>query len=446
MSEPGIEETGFAFSVAEPASLRTRHVLAAVIGNALEFYDFTVYATFSIAIGHAFFPNLGAYANLMLSLLIFAAGFAARPVGGFFIGAYGDRVGRKPAMLLSFGLMGGAIIAMALVPSFAMIGWAAPALALLARSVQGFALGGEIGPTTAYLFEAAPPRHRGLYASFQSASQSVASLVGGAVGVVLTQLLSASALDAYGWRIAFLVGGLTLPFGLLMRRALPETLHMPDHLPAHAPLEEGRSVFRTHWRPIAFGIAVFASGTVATYTLNFMTTYAMGTLHMIARTSFAATLVLGAAGIVAALFGGWLCDRVGRKPVMVWPRIVFLLAIYPLFAIIVARHDATALLFGTAGLSILANISSAAVFAALSEGLPKEIRGRGFSIIYSTAIAVFGGSTQPILNWLIHVTQSPLMPAWYLTTFTAVGLVGIVLIAETAPARRNVGATTATLR
>ena len=437
MSEPGFEETGFASAVVEPAPLRTRHVLAAVIGNALEFYDFTVYATFSIAIGHAFFPDLGAYTNLTLSLLIFAAGFAARPVGGYVIGAYGDRIGRKPAMLLSFGLMGAAIIAMALIPTYAAIGWAAPALALLARTVQGFALGGEIGPTTAYLFEAAPLQRRGLYASFQSASQSVASLVGGAVGFLLAHLLDASALDAYGWRIAFLVGGVTLPFGLLMRRALPETLHAPDHRPAHAPLEEGRSVFVTHWRPIAFGIAVFASGTVATYTLNFMTTYAMGTLHMIAKTSFAATLVLGAAGIVAALFGGWLCDRVGRKPVMIWPRIVFLLAIYPLFAMIVARRDAAALLFGTAGLSILANVSSAAVYAALSEGLPKQIRGRGFSVIYSTAIAVFGGSTQPILNWLIHVSGSPLMPAWYLTAFTAIGLVGIVLISETAPSKRR---------
>jgi MFS family permease len=202
-------------------------------------------------------------------------------------------------------------------------------------------------------------------------------------------------------------------------------------------LQEGVSVLRTHWRPIAFGLMVFASGTVATYTLNFMTTFARGTLHMMARTSFAATLVLGVAGIVAAAFGGWLCDRIGRKPVMVWPRILFLLAIYPLFLVIVARHDAMALLLGTAALSLLANVSSAAVYAALSEGLPKQIRGRGFSIIYSTSIAIFGGSTQSILNWLIHVTGNPLMPALYLTSFTALGLIGIVLIAETAPARRG---------
>src|SRR5262249_56281551 len=137
-----------------------------------------------------------------------------------------------------------------------MRGWFGRRLGVAAGALQGFALGGEVGPTTAYLFEAAPPQHRGLYAAFQSVSQSVSSLVGGAVGVLLAQWLSATDLDVYGWRIAFLLGGLTLPFGLLLRRSLPETLHTEDHLPAHAPLQEGISVFRTHWRPIAFGLMV----------------------------------------------------------------------------------------------------------------------------------------------------------------------------------------------
>ncbi len=434
MSEPGFEE---ASSDVPPRPLAIRHVAAAVMGNALEFYDFTVYATFSIQIGHAFFPSLTEYQSLTLSLLIFAAGFVMRPIGGLVIGAYSDRAGRKPAMLLSFGLMGASIIAMALIPSFAMIGWAAPVLGLLARAVQGFALGGEIGPTTAYLFEAAPPHRRGLYASFQASSQSVASLIGGAMGFWLAHVLQQADLDAYGWRIAFLVGGLTLPFGLMLRRSLPETLHEKDHMPAHRPLEEGVSVFRTHWRAILFGLMVFAAGTVATYTLSFLTTYAQSTLHLMASTSFAATLVLGLAGIVAATFGGWLCDKVGRKPVMIVPRTIFLLSIYPLFLLIVKGHNASALLWGTAGLSILANLSSAAIYAALSEVLPREIRGRGFSVIYSTAITIFGGSTQPMLNLLIHATDNPMMPAVYLTGFTALGVAGVLLIAETAPARRK---------
>jgi MFS family permease len=158
---------------------------------------------------------------------------------------------------------------------------------------------------------------------------------------------------------------------------------------------------------------------------------------MVASTSFAATLVVGLAGVVAATSGGWLSDVVGRKPVMIYPRIVFLLAIYPLFLLIVQGDNASALLWGTAGLSILGNLGSAAIYAALAEVLPREIRGRSFSVIYSSAITIFGGSTQSMLYFLIHTTNDPMMPAWYLTGFTALGVAGVLLIAETAPSRRK---------
>lgn len=432
MTEPGFEEA----TPEDAAPLPARHVVAAVIGNALEFYDFTTYAFFSISIGHAFFPNLGDFVNLMLSLGIFFAGFLMRPIGGLVIGHYGDRAGRRPAMLLSFTLTGIAIIVMALIPPYSMIGWPAPLLALVARGVQGFALGGEVGPATAYLFEAAPLKHRGLYASYQSASQSVAQLAGGLAGFILAHLLNAVVLDQWGWRIAFLLGGLMLPFGYYVRRRLPETLHVREHAPAYAPLEKGVSVFRTHWRPIAFGLMVLLSGTIATYTLNYITTFSLRTLHMVVATSFAATLVLGFAGIVSSVGGGWLCDRIGRKPVMIWPRVLFLLSIWPIFFLIVHRRDAEALLYGSAALSLLANFTSGAVYAALSEGLPREIRSRSFGVIYSTSIAIFGGSTQLIETWLLQVTGSPMAPAWYLIGATVIGLLGIVLIAETAPMRR----------
>ncbi len=167
----------------------------------------------------------------MAALGTFGAGFLMRPVGGIVIGGMSDRVGRRPAMMLSFSLMGAAILALAFIPSYAAIGVAGPILAVVARLVQGFALGGEVGPTTAYLIEAAPPDRRGLYTAWQAASQSIASLAGGLVGVVLSFLLAAGPLETWGWRIAFLIGSLALPFGLYIRRTLPETLHAPDHLP-----------------------------------------------------------------------------------------------------------------------------------------------------------------------------------------------------------------------
>src|SRR6185295_12237345 len=147
-------------------ALPRRFVIAATIGNALEFYDFITYAFFAIQIGHAFFPSHSAYGSLMLSLATFGAGFVTRPIGGIVIGAYSDRVGRRPAMMLSFTMMGAAIATLALIPTYATIGIAAPILTILARMVQGFSLGGEVGPTTAYLLEAAPLSRRGLAVSW----------------------------------------------------------------------------------------------------------------------------------------------------------------------------------------------------------------------------------------------------------------------------------------
>ncbi|HEY2886545.1 MAG TPA: MFS transporter [Rhizomicrobium sp.] len=424
-------------TASEPPPIKRRHVTAAVIGNALEFYDFTTYAFFAVQIGHAFFPTgTGGFVNsefgsLMASLGTFGAGFLLRPVGGVVIGTYADKVGRRPAMILSFTLMGAAIFALALIPSYRSIGIAAPILAVLARLLQGFALGGEVGPTTAYLVEAAPIRRRGLYASWQSASQSIASMVGGGVGVVLAVILSAAHLEEYGWRIAFLLGALTLPFGLMIRRSLPETLHAPDHLPEYK--SGGIAIISDHFRAIVIGLMILMGGTVATYVLNYMTTFARTTLNMAASPSFAATLVNGLFGLIASLAGGWLSDIYGRRRLMLIPRFLFLFSVYPIFLLIVYQHSTMALLVGTALLSILLNISSGAFYVAFGETLPKRVRGVIFATVYATSIAFFGGTTQPIIAWLIHVTDNPLAPAWYLLLATSLSVIAMLMMAESAP-------------
>lgn len=424
----------------EPVKIRRRHVTAAVIGNALEFYDFTTYAFFSVAIGQTFFPSgpggltTTEFGSLMASLGTFGAGFILRPIGGLVIGSYADRIGRRPAMLLSFTMMGLAILALAVIPSYRSIGVAAPILAVLARMLQGFALGGEVGPTTAYLVEAAPERQRGLYASWQSASQSIASMVGGGVGVVLAMILTVAHLDDYGWRIAFLLGALTLPFGLYIRRSLPETLHAPDHLPISDMARTGFfGILRDHFRAIVIGLMILMGGTVATYVLNYMTTFARTTLHMGASPSFAATLVNGLFGLVASLAGGWLSDIFGRRRLMLIPRFAFLFAVYPIFLLIVYQHSTTALLVGTALLSILLNISSGAFYVAFGETLPKRVRGVIFATVYATSIAVFGGTTQPLIAWLIHATGNPLAPAWYLLLATCLSVIAMLMMIESAP-------------
>src|SRR5690348_4528985 len=189
-------------AIAVPSrGLPARHIAAVAAGNALSFYDSLTYSFFAIQIGRAFFPSKDSTASLLLSLATFGAGFLTRPLGGLIIGRMGDRVGRKPAMILSFTLMGIALLGISLTPSYATIGVAAPICAVLFRMLQGFALGGEIGPTTVYLIEAAAPERRGFYNGLGAATQDGSVVAAGVVGVILSSLLSPTALDAYGWRI-----------------------------------------------------------------------------------------------------------------------------------------------------------------------------------------------------------------------------------------------------
>jgi MHS family citrate/tricarballylate:H+ symporter-like MFS transporter len=422
---------------ADPKRLAVRNITAATVGNALEFYDFITYAFFAIQIGRCFFPNTNAYANLMLSLATFGAGFITRPIGGIIIGSYADRVGRRPAMILSFTLMGVAIIAMALIPSYARIGIAAPILAVLARMVQGFSLGGEVGPTTAYLLESAPLHRRGFVVAWQAASQAIAATLAGLVGLILASTLSASALTDYGWRIAFLLGAVTLPVGLWMRRGLPETLHEPEHHTV-APATKTASVyatFRQNARVIVLGLIVLASGTIGTYLFNYLTTFAQSTLKMTPTVAFAGTFAQNVISLFAVLFGGWLSDRIGRRPVMIYPRFLFLILLLPAFYWIVEARSATALIVGSAILSLLSSVGGGAFYAALTESLPKRIRGGAFATIYAFSIALFGGTTQLVVTWLIHVTGNPMAPAYYWLVAATIGTAAAMAIIESAPVR-----------
>ncbi|MGZ5933058.1 MAG: MFS transporter [Rhizomicrobium sp.] len=421
----------------EHVALPRRYVAAATIGNALEFYDFVTYAFFAIQIGHAFFPSHTAYGSLLLSLATFGAGFVTRPIGGLVIGAYADRAGRKPAMVLTFTMMGTAIVVLALIPSYAAIGIAAPILAVLARMVQGFSLGGEVGPTTAYLLEAAPVRGRGLAVSWQGASQGIAAGLGGLVGVGLSSVMAPGALDAYGWRIAFLLGAITLPFGLWIRRSLPETLHAPDTNIAARRAHAGLDAIRENFRIIALALVVLASGTIGTYVFNYMTTFAQNTLHLPPTIAFLATTIGQVVTVASVLYGGWLSDRIGRRPVMIWSNLVYLVLILPVFFWIVETRSTLALIVGLSSLGIAGALKGGAFFVAVAETLPKRIRGTAFATIYASSIALFGGTTQLVITWLIQVTGNPMAPAWYLVAATLLGQTALMLILESAPAKTS---------
>jgi MFS family permease len=415
--------------------ISTRNVAAAVIGNWLEFYDFVVYTFFTLQIGDAFFPTHSDFGRLMLSLLTFGVGFAARPVGAVVIGRFSDKAGRRPAMLLSFSLMGAALLGFVCIPSYHQIGLWAPTLAVSCRLVQGFALGGEVGPTTAYLIEAAPLNQRGLYGAWQSASQSLASISGGGMGLIIAATLGATQAHDWGWRIALAIGVLVLPAGLVIRSHLPETLgHAEPKLAAHADIAEDAHPLRViaaHWRIVLLGLGLIAAGTISTYVFQFMTTYAQTTLHMGMQTGLLVAVSNGVVGFFGSLAGGALSDRFGRRALMIWPRVLFIAAILPTFMLVVRIHQPAALLGLMAGLSIIGNLSGVPALIILTESLRKDVRGVGVATIYATAVAVFGGTTQPIVAWLDHVTGNPLAIAWYLMGASCVGLVASILIRET---------------
>src|SRR5262245_34535599 len=259
--------------------VRARQVAAVVAGNALEFYDFVTYGYFAIYIGRSFFPDAGRHSSLLLSLATFGVGFLTRPLGAMIIGRMGDRVGRKPAMILSFTLMGIGVIGLALTPSYAQIGIAAPILVIFFRLAQGFALGGEVGPTTAFLVEAAPPHRRGFYTSLSFMTQDGAALCAGLVGVALSSALSEQQLQDWGWRVAMLIGASIVPFGLWMRRTLPETMeHEAPGLDKMAT--RPRTDLRAYVPLIVLGLVLLISATIGNYVLSYMTTYAIDTLKM----------------------------------------------------------------------------------------------------------------------------------------------------------------------
>jgi MFS family permease len=425
---------GAAEGVTSSGSIR-RAVAAATIGNALEFYDFIIYTFFSIQIGRTFFPSHSGYVSLMLSLATFGAGFSTRPIGGVVIGALSDRVGRRPAMMLSFTLMGAAIVALALIPSYRTIGVAAPILAVTARLVQGFSLGGEVGPTTAYLLEAAPLKQRGLTVAWQGASQGIAATIGGLVGFGLSTVMTPAALDSYGWRIAFLIGAAALPYGLWIRRSLPETLHAPEPIAKAASDRAGLALVGDNRRIIVLALLVLAAGTIGTYVSNYMTTFAQHTLHMTPWVAFLATSTASLVGVGAVLVGGWLSDRVGRRPMMIWPSVAHLLLILPIYFWITSARSALALTAGATILMLVGALSTGPFYAAITESLPKRIRGSAFATVYAVSIALFGGTTQLVITWLIHVTGSPMAPAWYLVGAGVVGLAARCLILESAPGK-----------
>ncbi|MCE4223273.1 MFS transporter [Methylobacterium sp. C25] len=412
--------------------LDRKAVGAVVLGNALEFYDFTIYAFFAVPIGAAFFPSKNATDSLLASLALFGIGYVMRPIGGIVIGAFADRAGRKPAMLITIALMAVGMLMLALTPGYDVLGGWAQAIVIVGRLIQGLALGGEVGPSTAYLLEAAPPDHRGFVASWQIASQGCAALIAGIVASVLTLAVGDHAMAEWGWRGMFLLGLTVVPVGLVIRSHLPETAgEEKDPAAADSTFAVVSRLVREHGKLLLLTFLIIAASTVSNSIGTNMPVYAQATLGLTEQVSTAVPIALGLASIAFPLLGGWIADRTGRKPIMIWPRAVIVLLAIPAFAWLAQKPTALSVYAVTFLMSALSSINAAAIIVGIPESLPRAVRSAGLSIVYAFSVSIFGGSTNWVVNKLIAVSGDRLAPAYYLVAFSIIGTIAAMLMPET---------------
>lgn len=401
-----------------------KRMAAISLGNALEFYDFMIFSFFAVQIGHVIVPAQFKERGLLLALATFGVGFFMRPLGAIVIGRYGDRAGRKPAMMWSFSLMGLGILGTALTPTYTQAGIAAPVFLLCFRLLQGFALGGEVGPITAYAAEAAPHGHRARYVSMLGTGQGLAVLCSGLIGYALARRLSPADLDSYGWRIALLLGVLVVPIGLLIRSRLPETIDA-------AVAEAGREpAGQSPWRVFFVGLLVVGAATIAGYALTYLATYAQDTLKLGARLAFVATIAQGLGYLCSAYAAGWLGDRFGHRRILVVAFALLLVLMLPAFVLMNRWPTAASLFVVTATLAAIHIGAIICMQAFLVECLAPTVRSGVFAMSYATGVALFGGTTQPILKLLIDATGSAFAPPWYVIAALAIGMLALTQLRD----------------
>jgi MFS transporter, MHS family, proline/betaine transporter len=408
-------------------------IAAAVIGNALEWYDFIVFGFFTVVIARLFFPSDSQYASLLLTTATFGVGFFMRPVGGILLGIYADRRGRKAALLMVISLMTVAIAMIAFAPTYAAIGVGAPLIMVAARLLQGFSAGGEFASATAFLTESAPAGRRGLYGSWQMVGQGLAVLLGAILGTLLTRSMTPEALDSWGWRIPFLFGLIIGPVGLYIRRNLDETSAFLQSNRSSASQQGSGSVLISHVKEMLACLGMVVSGTISFYViLIYIPTFARTQLHLPLDQAFLAQSIGLVCEVVLIPICGALSDFVGRKPVMITALVLDLLVTYPLFSWVSASPSFGALLTMQIILCSLFGVFNGPISTALAEQFPTRVRSTALAIAYNIAVMLFGGFAQFFVTWLIQATGTPIAPAYYLIFGAAVGLLAVFFLKERA--------------
>ena len=419
---------------------KKKSILAAVIGNALEWYDFLAFAFMTPIVAKLFFPNNPADPDnninqILLTTAVFGVGFFMRPVGGIVLGLYGDRKGRKAAMVMVTGLMAVAIALITFAPTYAAVGIAAPLFIVLARLLQGFAAGGEFGTSTALLIEMAPPGRRGFYGSWQMTGQMIALLLGAAAGTLITEVFTQAQIMAWAWRLPFAFGLLIVPVAIYIRRNVeePEAFVRMKAAQAAGTVRQATlgEMLKNHLRETLVGMGLVVTLTVSIYiTFTYLTTFSTVTLKLPLRDTFLVQMTSAAFMIVLMPLWGALSDRVGRRPLMIGSLIGYLLVLYPAYSWLTSEPSIMRLLVAQLSICVFVSVYFGVFSTVIAELFPANVRSLGMSLAYNIAVMIFGGFAQFIVTWLIRATGSPMAPAYYVMFGVVVGLVAAFFIRD----------------
>ncbi|MCY0928996.1 MFS transporter [Streptomyces sp. H27-H1] len=421
-----------------------RAVKAASLGNAMEWFDFGVYSYLAVTLGHVFFPSGNDTTQLLSSFATFAVAFLVRPLGGMFFGPMGDRLGRKRVLALTMIMMAVGTFAIGLIPSHDTIGLWAPALLILFRLIQGFSTGGEYGGASTFIAEYAPDKRRGFFGSFLEFG-TLAGYVG-AAGLVTTlyAVLDDGQMEAWGWRIPFLVAGPLGLVGLYLRLRLDET-------PAFLKLEGGKAlateaadavettskgdlatIFRGYWPTLVLCVCLVGAYNINNYlVLSYLPTYLSDELGY--SETHGLLLLLGVMVLLMLVISrvGKLSDRFGRKPVLMTGMAGFFLLSLPAF-LLIRQGGVLAVGLGMLALGLSLVCMLATMSAALPALFPTQVRYGSLSVGYNLSTSLFGGTTPLVVTALISWSGSNLMPAYYSMGAALVGIIAVACMKETA--------------
>ncbi|MCG7362583.1 MFS transporter [Roseomonas sp. ACRSG] len=417
---------------AEPGQgVLRRAVAASAVGNATEWFDYGIYAYGVVYISSALFPGEAAEARLF-ALATFAISFLVRPLGGFFWGPLGDRLGRKSVLAITILLMAGATFCVGLIPSYDSIGLWATGILIVLRMIQGFSTGGEYGGAATFMAEYAPDKHRGFYGSFLE----VGTLAGFSFGALLmlgfSLLLGDAAMHDWGWRLPFLIAGPMGLIGMYLRSRMEDTPVFQEMEAAEGGPSTGLgTLLRDYWKPLLVMSGLVVALNVVNYTLlSYMSTYLERRLGLSTQQALFVPIIGMLFMMVLLPFAGALSDRWGRKPMWWFSLVGLFVLVIPLYHLMEASFAGAIL--GFAALGLLYAPQLATISATFPAMFPTAVRFAGFAVAYNVSTSLFGGTAPMVNSWLIEQTGNPIIPAYYMMGACLVGMVALVFLVETA--------------